>query len=50
MLSTIKVTVVIAMLAMFAAASQSPDSSLSDSRLTIHTLVREDIFAGLSER
>lgn len=28
------------------AAAQSPQSSLSDSRLTVHTLVREDIFAG----
>src|ERR1051325_333792 len=46
MLSTIKVTVVIALLAIFVAASQSPEASLSDSRLTIHTLLREDIFAG----
>jgi hypothetical protein len=44
--STIKATVVIAILAMFALASQSPEPPLSDSRLTIHTLVREDIFAG----
>lgn len=28
------------------AAAQSPEPPLSDSRLTIHTLVREDIFAG----
>jgi tetratricopeptide (TPR) repeat protein len=28
------------------AAAQSPQSPLSDSRLTVHTLVREDIFAG----
>lgn len=28
------------------AAAQSPDPPLSDSRLTVHTLVREDIFAG----
>ena len=27
-------------------AAQSPQTPLSDSRLTIHTLVREDIFAG----
>lgn len=27
--------------------AQSPDLLLSDSRLTVHTLVREDIFAGL---
>jgi tetratricopeptide (TPR) repeat protein len=29
-----------------AAAAQSPEPPLSDSRLTVHTLVREDIFAG----
>jgi len=29
-----------------AAAAQSPAPPLSDSRLTVHTLVREDIFAG----
>jgi len=29
-----------------AAVAQSPQSPLSDSRLTVHTLVREDIFAG----
>lgn len=29
-----------------AVAAQSPESPLSDTRLTIHTLVREDIFAG----
>lgn len=45
-MSTIKVSIVIAMLAVFAVASQSPEPPLSDSRLTIHTLVREDIFAG----
>jgi hypothetical protein len=28
------------------AAAQSPDPPLSDSRLTVHTLVREDLFAG----
>ncbi len=28
------------------AAAQSPQSPLSDTRLTVHTLVREDIFAG----
>ena len=28
------------------AAAQSPQSPLADSRITIHTLVREDIFAG----
>lgn len=30
-----------------AAAAQSPQTPLSDSRLTVHTLLREDIFAGL---
>ncbi len=28
------------------AAAQSPDPPLSDTRLTVHTLVREDLFAG----
>jgi hypothetical protein len=28
------------------ATAQSPDPPLSDSRLTVHTLVREDVFAG----
>lgn len=46
MIRTIKAAVMLMMLAIFVAASQSPEASLSDSRLTIHTLVREDIFAG----
>ena len=29
-----------------AAAAQSPDPPLSDARLTVHTLLREDVFAG----
>jgi hypothetical protein len=45
-MSIIKAVVVIAMLAIFAVASQSPEPPLSDSRLSVHTLVREDIFAG----
>ncbi|MGH9798906.1 MAG: hypothetical protein ACRD82_00935 [Blastocatellia bacterium] len=48
-MNTIKATLVISMLAIFAVASQTPQSPeppLSDTRLTIHTLVREDIFAG----
>lgn len=48
-MNAIKATLVISMLAIFAVASQTPQSPeppLSDSRLTIHTLVREDIFAG----
>jgi hypothetical protein len=32
-----------------ATAAQSPDPPLSDSRLTVHTLLREDIFAGFLE-
>jgi hypothetical protein len=31
------------------AAAQSPEPPLSDSRLTVHTLVREDLFAGFLE-
>ncbi|MEK7832921.1 MAG: hypothetical protein AAB401_17665, partial [Acidobacteriota bacterium] len=48
-MNTIKATLVISMLAIFAVASQTPQSPeppLDDKRLTIHTLVREDIFAG----
>ncbi|MFN0112296.1 MAG: hypothetical protein ACKVZH_25825 [Blastocatellia bacterium] len=48
-MNTIKTTLVISMLAIFAVASQvpqSPEPPLDDKRLTIHTLVREDIFAG----
>lgn len=36
----------LALVVMTAAAAQSPDALLSDSRLTVHTLLREDIFAG----
>lgn len=48
-MNTFKATLVISMLAIFAVASQAPQSPeppLDDKRLTIHTLVREDIFAG----
>lgn len=48
-MNAIKATLIISMLAVFAVASQapkSPEPPLSDTRLTIHTLVREDIFAG----
>ena len=31
------------------AAAQSPDPPLSDTRLTVHTLLREDLFAGFLE-
>ena len=27
-------------------AAQTPDALLSDTRLTVHTLLREDVFAG----
>ena len=36
----------LACLAITAAAAQSPDPVLSETRLTVHTLLREDIFAG----
>ena len=32
-----------------ASPTQSPDALLSDTRLTVHTLVREDVFAGFLE-
>jgi hypothetical protein len=31
------------------AAAQAPEPPLSDTRLTVHTLLREDIFAGFLE-
>lgn len=39
-------SVVLSCLALGFAHAQSPDPPLSDTRLTVHTLVREDIFAG----
>ncbi len=39
-------TALLAFIAITGAAAQSPDPLLSDSRLTVHTLLREDIFAG----
>jgi hypothetical protein len=36
----------LAVMIVSAAAAQSPDPPLSDTRLTVHTLLREDIFAG----
>ena len=30
----------------FAVPAQAPEPPLADTRLTVHTLVREDIFAG----
>ena len=48
-MNTFKVALILSMLAIFAVASQTPQSPeppLDDKRLTIHTLVREDIFAG----
>jgi hypothetical protein len=36
----------VAFVAVSAVAAQSPEPPLADSRLTVHTLVREDIFAG----
>lgn len=45
-MNVIKAVIMIALTTVFVFASQSPEPPLSDSRLTIHTLVREDIFAG----
>lgn len=39
-------SLVLLLLAVGSAAAQSPEPPLSDTRLTVHTLVREDIFAG----
>jgi hypothetical protein len=39
-------TVILAFVAISAVAAQSSDPPLADTRLTVHTLVREDIFAG----
>ena len=42
-------TVVLMFALVTVAAAQSPDPPLSDTRLTVHTLVREDMFAGFLE-
>jgi len=42
----IALSVVLLLLATGSAEAQSPEPPLSDTRLTVHTLVREDIFAG----
>lgn len=42
-------TVVLMFALVTVAAAQSPDPPLSDARLTVHTLVREDMFAGFLE-
>ena len=39
-------TLVLLLITIGAAKAQSPEPPLSDTRLTVHTLVREDIFAG----
>ena len=41
-----KALLVVALVTVAAAAAQSPQPPLAESRLTVHTLVREDIFAG----
>lgn len=41
-----KLTLLVVVLATVAAAAQSPEPPLSDARLSVNTLVREDIFAG----
>jgi hypothetical protein len=42
-------SVLLACVVVGAAAAQAPEPPLSDTRLTVHTLVREDIFAGFRE-
>ena len=42
----IKPAVLAFLVVISAAAAQSPDPPLSETRLTVHTLLREDIFAG----
>jgi hypothetical protein len=39
-------TLVVFLIAIGGAKAQSPEPPLSDTRLTVHTLVREDVFAG----
>jgi hypothetical protein len=41
------ISLLVATVACLSATAQSPAPPLSDSRLSVHTLVREDIFAGL---
>lgn len=42
-------SIVLVLAAAAAAAAQSPDPPISDTRLTVHTLLREDVFAGYME-
>ena len=46
---TLKLAVIASALLVFLASSQPQDPPLSDTRLTVHTLLREDIFAGFLE-
>jgi hypothetical protein len=41
--------VLLALMIITATSAEIPDPPLSETRLTIHTLLREDIFAGLLE-
>ena len=45
-MSTLTRAVLASMLVVVTPAAQSPDPLLSDARLTVHTILREDIFAG----
>lgn len=44
-----RISMLLALFVVVTAGAQAPDPPLADTRLTIHTLVREDIFAGLLE-
>lgn len=45
-MSTLTRALLASMLVVVTPAAQAPDPLLSDTRLTVHTLLREDIFAG----
>jgi len=45
-MSVIKISLIVVSFVALIAMSQSQEPPLSETRLTVHTLLREDIFAG----
>src|SRR5882724_7377781 len=49
-MSVIKISLIVVSFVALMAMSQSQEPPLSETRLTVHTLLREDIFAGFMEK
>src|SRR5438874_10208597 len=49
-MSVIKICLIAVSFVALMAMSQSPEPPLSETRLTVHTLLREDIFSGFMEK